>query len=195
MFINCCMRRAAVFVSLFVLLAGCAYSPQMVTVTPQIALETGMPGQGRMIRVSAVDHRKNPVLGTLGGIYGDSSSIGLANDVEQALLASVSDALMRLGFVADPSYQGDLRLAVSLDELVYSCPDNVYSNKVDMRTVVSIEASRAGSTYRNSYRSKAEKRFVGHPDQAENQQQINTMLSDTLTRVFKDSAFIDFISR
>ena len=188
------MLRVAVFLSLFSLLAACAYSPQMITVTPQVKVGASMSGQGQIIRVNVKDRRSDPVLGSLGGIYGDTSGITLANDVEQALLASVSDALARMGFVVDPAYQGDLRLVVYLDELIYSSPDNIYSNKIDMRTSLSVEASKAGSQYKNSYSSKGEKRFVSHPDYEENQQEINKLLADTLARIFEDSALINFIS-
>lgn len=189
------MLRVAIVLSLFSLLAGCAYSPQMITVSPQIVVDSSMPGQGQVIRASVIDRRPDPVLGSLGGIYGDTSNITLATDTEQALFASISDALVRMGFVVDPSYQGDLRLVVYLDKLVYSSPDNLYSNKIDMHIVLGVEASKAAGSYKNSYSSKAEKRFASHPDLKENQQEINKLLADTLERVFKDQALISFISR
>lgn len=188
------MHKISLLFGLLFLMTACAYSPQIISVTPQVVVDQAMVGQGRVIRVEAIDRRENPVLGTLGGIYGDTSGITLANNVEKALEGSVSDALVQLGFVVDTSYQGDLRLVVHLDELVYSSPDNLYSNKVEMQTAVSIEATNADKTYIKTYRSKGEKRFVAHPDKEANQQQINALLSKTLERIFKDTAFLMFIS-
>jgi uncharacterized lipoprotein len=175
------------------LLLACAYSPQIVTIDPEIQVNKSMDGQGRVVSVEAYDRRKDKVLGTQGGVYTDTSGISLADNTEQVLASTVADVFSQMGFSVQPGQQDGLRLTVYLDELYYSSPDVLYSNRVDMRTVITVEAVKGNLKHTNVYRYQGDKRFVLRPDAEDNSKTINMMLSATLQRLFEDVQFMTFI--
>ncbi len=189
------MLRYVLVVLLCWIVVGCAFSPQIVTVTPVIKVEkhAGM-GMGRAISIQVKDRRERNSLGTLGGVYGESSTITLGNNIEKSVVASVSGALVQMGYVLDGADPGALQLIIYIDELVYSSPEVVYSNKVDMKASLSVEVISSGRKFSTAYRTKSEKRFAMHPNAKTNQQLISQLVSDTLQRMFDDLGFLGFIS-
>ena len=75
----------SLLIVLIAFLAGCAYSPQQITVNPVINTETESYGAGRGLTVSVEDARSNKELGSRGGAYKDTSLITIDNSLEEAI--------------------------------------------------------------------------------------------------------------
>ena len=59
-------------------LAGCAHSPQHLSLQPMVTAQLNPIGQGQPVVVRVVDGRSSPVLGTRGGLYPETSAISVA---------------------------------------------------------------------------------------------------------------------
>ncbi len=88
----------ALYLSLSVLVAGCAVSPQTITIAPQTNLSGPFYGQGRTLTIEVEDRRASSVLGSRGGVYESSSVITIANDINAALRLAAQSSAAQLGF-------------------------------------------------------------------------------------------------
>src|SRR5690606_8188457 len=116
------MRKIARFLSLtaaVLLVAACAYSPQQLHVQPAITV-TGEPfGNGQSVLVTASDQRQSRELGKVGGLYGATTSITIANDLEAAMVRATNGLLAAYGFVVNSPDPSATQLTVVIDEIVY----------------------------------------------------------------------------
>ena len=87
----------ALYLSLSVLVAGCAVSPQTITIVPQTNLSGPFYGQGRTLTIEVEDRRASSVLGSRGGVYESSSVITIANDINAALRLAAQSSAAQLG--------------------------------------------------------------------------------------------------
>lgn len=173
-------------------LAACAYSPQQVTIKPQINIADESYGNGRSIAVSGEDGREKKVLGTRGGIYEETSTITLANDMTKAIVTAAKAKLATQGFNVN-SADSDATLKLVVEELTYDLPESV-GKKVDLFCVIRVEAQAGTETYTGKYRTGSTVQTVFTPTMARNEAMINELISDTLVRAFSDPKLIAFLS-
>src|SRR4029077_12383458 len=91
---------------LITLITACAQSPQRINVRPTLSVSGDAVGSGRALLVSASDERPSKVLGSLGGVYGNSATVTIGNNIEQALTGAANALLAAQGYVVnspDPS--------------------------------------------------------------------------------------------
>lgn len=175
------------------LLAACAQSPQRLTVQPTLSISGDAIGNGRPIIVSASDQRPSKVLGSLGGVYGNTATITIGNDVEQALTRAANGLLASQGYVVNSPDPNALQLNIVLESLVYQPLPQSVGNAVKLTAVLRADVSKHGDTFSGRYQSDSERRSVGRPDQEDNEQYVNELLSDTLVRMFSDNRLRDFL--
>ncbi len=182
------------------MLAACAFSPQQLSIAPQWKSYLDDVGAGRSFSLRVKDVRDDPVVGYRGGVYRESSTIRVV-DLESGLKASLSAAMQQLGYLhVDATGEEALQIAIFIDKLNYGSPDVLYSNRVDMDTLIRVEIHRANlrvankSSFTKSYATTAQRRFTLAPNLEENQRLINEMLGQTLRRIFNDASFLAFIS-
>ena len=105
---------AAIIVS--VSLVGCGLSPQYLTPEPRFSGQLVAVGQGQPVVVRVSDARSNPVIGTRGGLYAQSSAITVNSKAFLPRLQAETDAAVRmLGFT--PMQQGAGEGRIRLDFL------------------------------------------------------------------------------
>ena len=173
-------------------LAGCAHSPQQLNVAPSVTAPLSQVAQQRPVVVSVQDNRSSPVLGTRGGLYPESSNLTINPQAVSHLQEQVEQALTKLGFqvVADGTANAN-SLVVGLAELTYISPkEGVYVTKADLGAAFTAEARSANQRYNGRYSASAQHRFGYAPNQATNTRLVTEVMSDALSRIFKDPEVI-----
>lgn len=177
-------------------LAACAYSPQQLNVQPVLTIGSGDSfGNGRPIAVSASDQRSNKTLGNLGGVYANSSTITIANDLESALSRAANGLLATQGFVVNSADPSAVQLTIIVENITYSTPDESVGTTVKLHSALRAEGVKGGETFSGRYESDSERRMVSKPDAKENEKLVSDLLSNTLRRMFEDARLRQFLTQ
>lgn len=178
-----------------VLAAGCAYSPQQLIIQPPLTVGGEAFGNGRPVLVSASDQRENRVLGTLGGMYGSSSTIVIANDLETAMTRATNGLLAAQGFVVNSTDPSAVQLTVVVEDIRYEdMSADKLGKDVKMTAVLRAEAVKGGENFSGRYQTNSQYRSVTTPDQKDNEKRVNDLLAKTLVRMFEDGKLRQFLT-
>lgn len=176
--------------AVFVLaLTGCALSPQQLNPEPRLNGNLTAVGQGQPVVVKVVDGRSSPVLGTRGGLYADTSNIVVpAENVLPKLQAQTEAAVRLLGFTPNPNAGNAPQLTVVLADMKYQSPkDQSYVTKADISATLRAEMrSPSGRQYTGRYAASMSQSFGMAPNVETNTKLVSDVLSDALTRLFRD---------
>jgi uncharacterized lipoprotein len=177
-------------------LSACAYSPQQLNVQPVLTIGSGETyGNGRPIAVSASDQRANRVLGSLGGVYKNSSTITISNDLESALTRAANGLLATQGFVVNSADSSAVQLHIVVDSITYDTPDEGVGQTVKLHSALRAEGTKGGETFSGRYESDSDRRSVTKPDAKENEKMVSELLSNTLKRMFEDPHLRQFLTQ
>jgi uncharacterized lipoprotein len=170
------------------ILAGCAHSPQQLRPQPKLVGSLTAVGQGQPVVVRVVDGRPSPVLGTRGGLYPETSAISVnAQDILPKLQAQAEVAVRLLGFTPSANAYNAPQLTLTLAELKYQSPkDGLYVTEADLSASFRADVQNATRRYSGRYGASLNQRFGMAPNQETNTQLVSDVLSDALTRAFKD---------
>lgn len=187
-------RMRLMMLALIVLLAGCALSPQTVTLVPALTVQAENLGQGRTVKVLATDGRSDSLVGTRGGVYPTTSEIRSDNDVAEAIRAQLAAGLVQQGYVTAGN-EAEITLRAKLLDVHYRVPEGTVATSADIGVAIEIRAERAGRSHTANYRSDVQRRFPVAPTPEQNGIWLNELLSETLSRFFADTAMREFLSR
>lgn len=176
-------------------LAGCALSPQQLTIQPVLPLEGDSWGRGVPLTVIGEDGRSDPVLGSRGGVYGETSTLTISNDLGMAMARAANGYLATQGFQINPTDSSAKRLRIIVEELSYEAPDEKIGRETRIVAVLRAEAEHGGDSISGRYRSVAEYRSVTRPGADDNTRWINQVLTDTMQRMFSDPKLRQFLVR
>lgn len=177
---------------LALVLVGCAHSPQQLNVKPEIQVPLNPVARQQPVVVVVEDTRPSKILGTRGGIYPDSSSLTISEQTLPQLKQQVEQALRQLGFdvVSDGTPNAN-RLTLSLAELRYQSPTSTtYVTEADISATFAAQVRATNTQYQGRYGASANHRFGYAPNQATNTRLVSEVMSDALTRVFKDPEIV-----
>ncbi|MCF7203808.1 YajG family lipoprotein [Pseudomonas oligotrophica] len=171
-------------------LAGCALSPQQLDPDPKLTGTINPVGQGQPVVVRVVDGRSSPALGTRGGLYPETSSIIVpANKVLPKLQAQTEAAVRLLGFTPSPNAYNAPQLTLTLAELKYQSPkEGLYVTEANIGATLRVEVQNGGRRYNGRYGASLNQRFGMAPNEQTNTKLVSDVLSDALTRVFRDQS-------
>ncbi|MBB3104951.1 YajG family lipoprotein [Azomonas macrocytogenes] len=169
-------------------LTGCANSPQQLDPIPKLNDPITAVGQGQPVIVRVVDGRPSSTLGTRGGIYPDTSLVIVPSDkLLPKLQAQVETAVRLLGFTPSPNAANAPQLTVTLAELKYQSPnDDIYVTDAVINATFRLDVQNATRRYTGRYSASLNRRFGMTPSEQTNNELVGSVLSDALTRVFKD---------
>ena len=180
--------RWAAVALLAALLAGCAHSPQQLAVKPTVTTPLGQVARQQPVVVTVQDSRSSPVLGTRGGLYPDTSNLTIHPQAIDHVRQQVEQALGKLGFQVVPQGTPNANsLVVSLAELSYVSPkEGVYVTQADISAAFTAEVRSMNQRYNGRYSASAQHRFGYAPNQATNTRLVTEVMSDALSRIFRD---------
>ncbi|MEN2503549.1 YajG family lipoprotein [Stutzerimonas stutzeri] len=169
-------------------LAGCAHSPQQLDPNPKLNGTINPVGQGQPVVVRVVDARPSPTLGTRGGLYPETSAVIVPSaKVIPKLQAQTEAAVRLLGFTPSPNAYNAPQLTLTLAELKYQSPkEGLYVTEANIGATLKIEVQNAGKRYNGRYGASLNQRFGMAPNEQTNTKLVSDVLSDALTRVFRD---------
>ncbi|WP_137819940.1 YajG family lipoprotein [Pseudomonas sp. 2FG] len=169
-------------------LVGCAHSPQQLSPQPKLTTALTAVGQGQPVVVRVVDGRPSPALGTRGGLYPETSAISVAAaDIVPKLQAQAEAAVRLLGFTPSPNAYNAPQLTITLAELKYQSPkEGLYVTEATISATFRADVQNATRRYSGRYGSSLDQRFGMAPNQQTNTKLVSDVLSDALTRAFKD---------
>ena len=169
-------------------LVGCAHSPQQLSPQPKLNAQLAPVGRGQPVVVRVVDGRPGPTLGTRGGMYPETSAISVsAADLLPKLQAQAEAAVRLLGFTPSSSGSGP-QLTVTLADLKYQSPkEGLYVTEATISSTFRADVQNNGKSYSGRYAASLDQRFGMAPNQETNTKLVSDVLSDALTRLFKDA--------
>lgn len=169
-------------------LVGCAHSPQQLDPNPKLNGSINPVGQGQPVVVRVVDGRPSPTLGTRGGLYPETSAVIVpAAKVLPKLQAQTEAAVRLLGFTPSANAYNAPQLTLTLAELKYQSPkEGLYVTEANVGATLKIEVQNAGKRYNGRYGASLNQRFGMAPNEQTNTKLVSDVLSDALTRVFRD---------
>lgn len=174
------------------LLGGCALSPQVVNIAPQASVSGPAYGQGRGVNVEVISKLPSKTLGSRGGIYSDTSTITINNDLSAAVKLTAEHALQQLGF-SNTSSATPADISISIETLTYSSHVKNLIYHVDVETALKVTTVINGSVHEGNYRTEGAHQFTQAPDEEKNAKVINQLLSDTMARAFSDPNLAKFM--
>lgn len=171
-----------------VTLVGCAHSPQNLQPQPKLTARLAPVGQGQPVVVRVVDGRPSPVLGTRGGLYPETSAISVqGQDILPRLQAEAEAAVRLLGFTPSANAYNAPQLTLTLAELKYQSPkEGAYVTEADISATFRADVQNSSRRYSGRYGASLNQRFGMAPNQETNTKLVSDVLSDALTRTFKD---------
>lgn len=177
-------------------LVGCANSPQQLTPEPKITTQLAPVGHGQPVSVRVVDGRPSPTLGSRGGLYPETALVSVnAQDVLPKLQAQAEAAVRLLGFTPSPNSPGAPQLTITLAELKYQSPkDGLYVTEASIGATFKSDVTAGTRRYSGRYGASLNQRFGMSPNQETNTKLVSDVLSDALTRLFKDPSIGSLLS-
>ncbi|SDU82621.1 YajG family lipoprotein [Pseudomonas mucidolens] len=168
-------------------LVGCANSPQQLSPQPKVTAQLAPVGQGQAVSVRVVDGRPSPTLGSRGGLYPETALISVTGeDLLPKLQAQAEAAVRLLGFTPGNS-PGAPQLTITLAELKYQSPkDGLYVTEASIGATFRSDVNAGTRRYNGRYAASLNQRFGMSPNQETNTKLVSDVLSDALTRLFKD---------
>ena len=178
-------------------LVGCAHSPQNLQPQPKLMAPLSAVGQGQPVVVRVVDGRQSPVLGTRGGLYPETSAISVqGQDILPRLQAEAEAAVRLLGFTPSPNAYNAPQLTLTLAELKYQSPkEGMYVTEADISATFRADVQNSSRRYSGRYGASLNQRFGMAPNQETNTKLVSDVLSDALTRTFKDPTIGQLLSQ
>lgn len=180
--------------TLSLIIAGCAVSPQAIVLYPQATLSGPFFGQGRAIGITVEDRRPSSVLGSRGGIYESSSVITISNDIKSALLVAARSSATQLGFDGSSSL-APAQLTLILEELSYDTVTKGLINTISLNAKITLITDVGGSSHTGHYRTQRSHQFTQLPKAQKNQEIISQVLSTSLERGFSDLSLANFLAK
>ncbi|MBB1520188.1 YajG family lipoprotein [Aquipseudomonas guryensis] len=186
------MNRALLgLIALFSLaLVGCAHSPQQLKPQPRLNAALVAVGQGQPVVVRVADGRASPNLGTRGGLYPETSAISVqGQDILPRLQAEAEAAVRLLGFTPSANAYNAPQLTLTLADLKYQSPkEGLYVTEADISATFRVDVQNSTRRYSGRYGASLNQRFGMAPNQETNTKLVSDVLSDAMTRAFKDPA-------
>ncbi|MDE3735650.1 MULTISPECIES: YajG family lipoprotein [Pseudomonas] len=177
-------------------LVGCALSPQQLSPQPKLTGPLTPMGQGQPVVVRVADGRPSPVLGTRGGIYSDTSAISVqSQDILPRLQAEAEAAVRLLGFTPSPNAYNAPQLTLTLADLKYQSPKETYVTEANISASFRVDVQNSTRRYSGKYGASLNQRFGTAPNQQTNTKLVSDVLSDALTRAFKDPTIGQVLSQ
>ena len=177
-------------------LVGCALSPQQLSPQPKLTGPLTPYGQGQPVVVRVADGRPSPVLGTRGGIYADTSAISVqSQDILPRLQAEAEAAVHLLGFTPSPNAYNAPQLTLTLADLKYQSPKETYVTEANISASFRVDVQNSARRYSGKYGASLNQRFGTAPNQQTNTKLVSDVLSDALTRAFKDPTIGQVLSQ
>ncbi len=187
------MTKIKLFFMTFLLIGGCAISPQSIILNPSVTVEQNIIGEGRSINLNVVDKRSTKVLGTRGGIYSDTALVTIAGGPEEPIRQELVGALSGYGFNVINAANADLDLTIEIETLGYQTLGDRYPKVVKNNILLKAICNKEGAEFISRYAANKEEEVLVTPTASQNERIINALVSRALSALVKDPKLLSFM--
>lgn len=188
------MKKTSLIILGALALGGCALSPQEVDVTPKIAVEKPVEPLQGTVSVTVYDERLSRSLGHRGGVYSSTNAITTNDRLTLAIRSAVELGLREMGLRVTES-EDVPQFQVYLDDLEYKVPEGSYVTQVDLKAKVRVRVVKEGQRFEGAYSSEIGERVPKAPSDEKNEELVNKVLSDVLSRALDDPRLKSFLKQ
>src|SRR5947209_6625721 len=173
-------------VFLALVLAGCAWVPQKVTLAPKLQAPTSRFGNGTTVIVKVVDRRASTQIGYR-GLDSKQAEISTDQDLAPIFQQKIIEGLTQQGFRAVSSTEGPARLLkVEIRALQYTTDMDFWKGTVRTKAALQAYSKTEGSIYDKLYVAEREEKATEAPRAKTNAKLINGAISDVLQQLLED---------
>ncbi|WP_444902288.1 YajG family lipoprotein [Microbulbifer sp. SSSA007] len=185
------MKKLLLFIgALF--LAGCAHSPLQIQLEPHVQVASESLGSGHSLSVRGINELPNGGLGSLGGVYAETSQVSIGNDAGEAIASGLRQGFANWSFrITDTA--PEVQVVAKLVKLTYNSPNTVYTTTIDTSAEIHLEVTAGAASYFATYSTSGKDRNLVKPSREEVQTRVNGLLSATLQKIFDDEKLKNFL--
>ncbi len=178
------------------LLVSCAYTPQTVSLKPQVQVSETEVGRGQTVGVTSVDERPSSAIGNR-ATPGMSAEITSDPDVAPTVQGALTEGLRRQGFNPVAATGEDARaLRVEIRNVEYKISAGIFSSKLRTEAVLKgICILGTARPYERLYRGQKEKNIMVVQSESQNEELLNEALSQAINSLLKDSELLKCLAR
>ncbi len=173
--------------SFFLLITGCAFTPQAIKIQPKIQVTESSLGRDRPLQINVVDERPRSTLGTR-GVRGVGAELTIEGDLVAIVWGSISDGMKRKGFAPQAERTTDTReVRVEIRNLDYTVTQGFWSGT--LRTDCSLKAiciRGSNRPYEQLYRGEVQDDVMAVQTDEENIRYVNDAVSRALNALLQD---------
>ena len=182
------MKAHWIFVAtLFLLITGCAFTPQAIKLQPNIQVTESSLGRDRPLQINVFDERPRSTLGTR-GVRGVGAELTIEGDLVAIVRGSISDGMKRKGFAPQAERTPDAReIRVEIRNLDYTVTQGFWSGS--LRTDCSLKAiciRGSSRPYEQLYRGEVQVDVMAVQTDEENIRYVNDAVSRALNALLQD---------
>lgn len=179
-----------------VLLGGCAYSPYQVVLRPDLKVSDPVNiFSAKSVSIVVSDQRDRLILGSRGGVYGETASIVLADSFSAAIRDSLGAAITQQGGSVVAVGDVDIGLTVIIQKLLYTPSKRSFPQDVKIESILLSEVAVGGAVYKGRYVSVESRKFVSPPGEGHLSEIVNFAVEKTLLRILEDQRMHAFVAR
>lgn len=184
-----------IIVFLFIFISGCALSPQVIVVNPELKTDKSSPAsKSTKLRVVVMDTRDSNIIGQRGGVYKDTSHISTDENMVSLLERRLATAWNSRGYtVVDKGRDADATLTVRITNIRYVYHTEKALNNVETRVEVQVLCNKSNREYSSTYRSTRKKDVLTTPTEKDNEKIVNEAMALSLEQMLKDKDLVSFI--
>jgi uncharacterized lipoprotein YajG len=190
------MKITSTLLFLFVLaITGCALSPQVIVINPDIYVETSsVATKPTIVRLDVVDGRSSEFIGKRGGIYEGTSDISTDANMKASLERNLASALNNLGYmVARKNETSDAALTVRINKIEYTINKAKVLYTVETKVEIQAVCRKGSREFTGGYSAIRKKDFVKVPSMGQNETIVNEAMGVALQAMLNDKDLFSFI--
>lgn len=172
--------------------SACTFTPQKVTLQPQVQVSSSNIGNGQIIYLKTLDERTSSAIGTR-GISGFGAEITSNDDVASIVHSEISKNLEKQGFeVSNNNIGTTTLLRAEIRNLEYNLTPGILTGTLRAEAAIKgICVTNKERNYEHLYRGESEEQVFVVQFAEENAVHINNSLSTVIQKMFQDSELLN----
>ncbi len=181
-----------VLISIALLLAACALSPQEIKIDPTLSdLDNNSALVTSPFNVRVIDQRDSNVLGKRGGVYKETATISTDEGMVERLQQTLIDRFGAAGYVIDDLAEN--QLYVMIDTLSYEAVGEARVSEVIVAAEITATAATGAGNFSKKYKASHKQQVLKAPGDEKNIELVNSVFGAVVQRVLKDEELLQYL--
>lgn len=182
-------------IMLVLTIAGCALSPQIIVINPDLYVEkSSVATRPAILRLEVIDGRSSEFIGKRGGIYEGTSDISTDANMKASLERNLASALNSQGYmVARKGETSDAVLTVRINNIEYNINKAKVLYTVETKADIQAICRKSSREFTGGYSAVRKKDYVKVPSMGQNETIVNEAMAVALQAMLNDKDLFSFI--